>query len=121
MDAFFFPRKGAVRRGFHGPKLDLGIDANALVEILTDCGEYRHMNGDGSFGVLKEETLRDHHRAEGGDMPEAATCTLFVKKFGEGFVPHRDNAMEWGEPRAIQQLSESVLRAVFLELTASSP
>lgn len=71
LDAFFLPSKRAVRRGSHSPKLDVGIDANALT---------------------------DHHRVAGENTLEAATRTSIVKKFGEGFVPHRDNVTENGFP-----------------------
>ena len=67
----FLPSKRAVRRGSHSPKLDVGIDANALT---------------------------DHHRVAGENTLEAATRTLIVKKFGEGFVPYRDNVTESGFP-----------------------
>lgn len=120
LDAFFLPTKTEYGRRVASGVLDLGIDADALVEILSGYGAYRHANGEWSFGVLTGAALCDHHRVLGVGSLTKATCSWVLKKYGEGFAPRSDATLDLKDPGEVKTLSEELLRDAYRELTVAS-
>ena len=120
LDAFFLPSKSKYSGGAAASKtVDLGIDADALVEILRDYGVVQQTPYEWSFGTLEGSTLSDHHGVRGKDTLESAIQALILKKFGEGFAPRSDSFLELADTQAFYQLPEALLRQAFQQLTGA--